>query len=389
MSSRAPSCPRWPCICFARTRTEARPPETPSPCSSVDSSAPSSGSRAAYRSLLTRLLSRQGAFVSVFFAACLPRVGPRAVARRELLPVSDNGQFILHLRAKTGMRIEETARLADLVEAAIRREIPASELNNIIDNIGLPYSTINYMYSRSGFIGTADADILVTLKEGHRPTEDYMRALRAPAAPGVSRRRLLFRARRHRDADPELRPSRAHRRADRGHRHRGQPADRQQDPRRPSPGARPHRSADPSELRLSEAAGERGPHQGRGGRLHAARRREQRASLAQREQSGLSRPVPQLAERGELQPDRPGSAILDPVPPGSAEHSHQRELHGASPDPGRHGLHRALERHGGDLALQHPARGGHLRLRAGPGSRRGGPRHHAHRGRPSSASAPG
>jgi hypothetical protein len=60
-------------------------------------------------------------------------------------------------------------------------------------------------------------------------------------------------------------------------------------------------------------------------------------------------------------------AILDPVPPGSAEHSHQRELHGASPDSGRHGLHRALERHGGDLALQHPARGGHLRLRAGPG----------------------
>jgi multidrug efflux pump subunit AcrB len=134
--------------------------------------------RAAYRGLLTRLLSRQGAFVSVFFAACLlawllvPWLG------ENFFPVSDNGQFILHLRAKTGMRIEETARLADLVEVAIRREIPASELNNIIDNIGLPYSTINYMYSRSGFIGAADADILVTLKEGHRPTEDHMRALR-------------------------------------------------------------------------------------------------------------------------------------------------------------------------------------------------------------------
>jgi multidrug efflux pump subunit AcrB len=94
--------------------------------------------RAAYRSLLTRLLTRQGAFVSVFFAACLlawvlvPWLG------ENFFPVSDNGQFILHLRAKTGMRIEETARLADLVEAAIRREIPASELNNIIDNIGLP-----------------------------------------------------------------------------------------------------------------------------------------------------------------------------------------------------------------------------------------------------------
>jgi len=134
--------------------------------------------RTAYRGLLTRLLSRQGAFVTVFLAACLlawllvPWLG------ENFFPVSDNGQFILHLRAKTGMRIEETARLADLVEAAIRREIPATELNNIIDNIGLPYSTINYMYSRSGFIGAADADILVTLKEGHRPTEDHMRALR-------------------------------------------------------------------------------------------------------------------------------------------------------------------------------------------------------------------
>jgi len=145
--------------------------------------------RAAYRSLLTRLLSRQGAFVSVFLAACLlawllvPWLG------ENFFPVSDNGQFILHLRAKTGMRIEETARLADLVETAIRREIPESELNNIIDNIGLPYSTINYMYSRSGFIGAADADILVTLKEGHRPTEDHMRALRRRLPqefPGVS-----------------------------------------------------------------------------------------------------------------------------------------------------------------------------------------------------------
>src|SRR5262249_56333556 len=95
-------------------------------------------------------------------------------------PTSDNGQFILRLRAKPGTRIEETARLADLVEAAIRREIPADELDNVIDNIGLPYSTINYMYSRSGFIGTSDADILVTLKESHRPTAAHRPALRRP-----------------------------------------------------------------------------------------------------------------------------------------------------------------------------------------------------------------
>ncbi len=134
--------------------------------------------RAGYRSLLTRLLSRQGAFVAAFLAVCLVAWLLLPWLGENFFPVSDNGQFILHLRAKTGTRIEETARLADLVEASIRREIPAGELDNIIDNVGLPYSTINYMYSRSGFIGAADADILVSLKREHRPTADHMRALR-------------------------------------------------------------------------------------------------------------------------------------------------------------------------------------------------------------------
>src|SRR6202011_2780408 len=135
--------------------------------------------RTGYEGLLTRLLSRQGAFVAAFLAVCLSAWLLLPWLGENFFPVSDNGQFILHLRAKTGTRIEETARLADLVEAAIRREIPSEELDNIIDNVGLPYSTINYMYSRSGFIGTSDADILVTLKEGHRPTPDHMRTLRA------------------------------------------------------------------------------------------------------------------------------------------------------------------------------------------------------------------
>ena len=84
----------------------------------------------------------------------------------------------LHVRAKTGTRIEETARLVDLVENSIRRVIPVQEVDNILDNIGLPYSTINYMHSTSGLIGAADADILVSLKENHRPTAQYVRELR-------------------------------------------------------------------------------------------------------------------------------------------------------------------------------------------------------------------
>ena len=97
---------------------------------------------------------------------------------QDFFPNTDSGQFILHLRARSGTRIEETAKLCDLVEGTIRREIPDNEVGNILDNIGLPYSTINYMHSTSGLIAAGDADILVSLKENHHPTADYVQRLR-------------------------------------------------------------------------------------------------------------------------------------------------------------------------------------------------------------------
>jgi multidrug efflux pump subunit AcrB len=76
------------------------------------------------------------------------------------------------------MRIEETANLCDQVERFIRGQIPASEFQSVIDNIGLPYSGINLSYSNSAPVGTSDADILVTLNAKHHPTDDYIRKLR-------------------------------------------------------------------------------------------------------------------------------------------------------------------------------------------------------------------
>ena len=145
--------------------------------------------RLAYRGLLTSLIDRRTVFIPVFLAACLaaflliPRLG------ENFFPDTDSGQFTLHLRAQTGTRIEETARLTDLVEEAIRRVIPAAETDVILDNIGLPYSAINWMHGASGVIGAADADILVSLKPDHRPTADYVRALRQTLPqefPGVT-----------------------------------------------------------------------------------------------------------------------------------------------------------------------------------------------------------
>ena len=97
---------------------------------------------------------------------------------QDFFPTVDAGQIKLHLRARTGTRIEETAALSDAVEATIRQAIPAKELTNIVDNIGLPYSGINLAYSTSAPVGPGDADIFIQLAEHHRPTAEYVRALR-------------------------------------------------------------------------------------------------------------------------------------------------------------------------------------------------------------------
>jgi multidrug efflux pump subunit AcrB len=124
-----------------------------------------------------------------FFAACL---GSLAVLipwlGRDFFPTVDAGSFKLHMRGPTGMRIEDTAFLCDLVENSIRQQIPAAEVKSVIDNIGLPYSGINLSYSNSAPIGTSDADILVTLSRKHHPTADYVNKLRLSLAqnfPGV------------------------------------------------------------------------------------------------------------------------------------------------------------------------------------------------------------
>jgi CzcA family heavy metal efflux pump len=134
--------------------------------------------RTQYQSLLESIVRRRKIFIPSFLTACaavfllVPWLG------QDFFPNTDSGQFILHLRAKTGTRIEETAKLCDEVEDSIRQTVPARELDTIADNIGLPYSTINYMHSTSGLIGAGDADVLVTLKENHHPTANYVRALR-------------------------------------------------------------------------------------------------------------------------------------------------------------------------------------------------------------------
>jgi multidrug efflux pump subunit AcrB len=148
------------------------------------------GFRHSFRGLLEICLHHRLVFLLAFFAFCIgslvvliPWLG------RDFFPSVDSGTFKLHMRAPTGMRIEQTANLCDLVEQSIRKEIPAAEVQSVIDNIGLPYSGINLSYSNSAPVGTSDADILVTLSAKHHPTDSYIHQLRLSLPkqfPGVT-----------------------------------------------------------------------------------------------------------------------------------------------------------------------------------------------------------
>src|SRR5687767_7547294 len=135
--------------------------------------------RAGYTATLAPLLDRRRGFAIAFIAftagSCLlyPALG------RDFFPSVDAGQIRLHFRAPTGTRIEETARIADAIEATIRDLIPKDQLETILDNLGVPNSSINLAYSNSGVIGTFDGEILMSLRKGHRPTEEFVTLLRA------------------------------------------------------------------------------------------------------------------------------------------------------------------------------------------------------------------
>jgi multidrug efflux pump subunit AcrB len=145
--------------------------------------------RAKYRSLLEVCIAHSRIFTILFFAVCVASFGLFPWLGQDFFPAVDSGQFRLHIRAQTGTRIEETAKLCDLIENSIREVIPQNEVTNILDNIGLPYSGINNSYSNSGVIGPADADIQVSLAEKHRPSAEYIATLRATLQerfPGVT-----------------------------------------------------------------------------------------------------------------------------------------------------------------------------------------------------------
>jgi CzcA family heavy metal efflux pump len=135
--------------------------------------------RERYHRALSAALDSSTVFAACFLVFCLLSASLIFFLGRDFFPRVDAGQIRLHLRARTGLRIEETARLADQVDATIREIIPPKELETVLDNLGVPYSGINLSYSNSGTFGTADGEILVQLKPTRgKPTSGYIEELR-------------------------------------------------------------------------------------------------------------------------------------------------------------------------------------------------------------------
>jgi multidrug efflux pump subunit AcrB len=147
------------------------------------------GFRLGYLRLLTLCVDHARVFLLFFLLFALGSLGLAPFLGQDFFPSVDSGQIKIHVRARTGTRIEETALLCDHVDATIRERIPAKEVVTIVDNIGLPYSGLNLSYSTSAPVGPADADIQVQLSKEHHPTADYIEQLRGTLAreyPGVT-----------------------------------------------------------------------------------------------------------------------------------------------------------------------------------------------------------
>ncbi|MDE2449326.1 MAG: efflux RND transporter permease subunit [Gammaproteobacteria bacterium] len=145
--------------------------------------------RERYQDLLGAVLRRPRRTLVIMLGFCAVSLLLAPVLGQDFFPSVDTGEIHLHVRARTGTRIEQTARIVSEIERRIHTVIPRSQLAGVIDNIGLPVSGINLTYDSSDPIGDSDADILVTLTANHAPTVQYARRLRAvlnQAFPGVS-----------------------------------------------------------------------------------------------------------------------------------------------------------------------------------------------------------
>ena len=149
--------------------------------------------RKSYHGVLETVMEHARLFIIVFLSFVLVSLGVLWTwLGQDFFPAVDGGQIKLHVRAHSGLRVEEMAKLCDRVDDIVRSVIPPSELQRVVDNIGLPLSGTNLAYSNSGAVGTADADVLISLNEDHHSTFEYTRKLRLALAEKMPEATFAF-----------------------------------------------------------------------------------------------------------------------------------------------------------------------------------------------------
>ncbi|WP_084544992.1 efflux RND transporter permease subunit [Derxia gummosa] len=144
--------------------------------------------RAGYSATLAGLLQHKLLCGGLFTLFCLGSLALVPQLGRDFFPTVDAGQVRLHVRAPVATRIEEMPALIDRVEAEMRRVVGNDEIASLVDIVGGPYSPFNTLYSNNGTFDSSDTEILLSLKPGHAPTREHIRALRAAlprAFPGM------------------------------------------------------------------------------------------------------------------------------------------------------------------------------------------------------------
>jgi multidrug efflux pump subunit AcrB len=135
--------------------------------------------RELHRGMLSLALAHRRVFIIGFMSFVVLSFGLVPFLGSNFFPSVDGGQILMHARVPVGTRVEDAAVKFAAIEEAIRRVIPAEEITTLVDNIGLPNSSINLTYNNTGVLGTQDGDVQIALREGHRPTANYVRELRA------------------------------------------------------------------------------------------------------------------------------------------------------------------------------------------------------------------
>lgn len=134
--------------------------------------------RAGYKGILEMAITHRRIFITGFLAVIMLSFLLIPFLGQNFFPAVDSGQILIHARVPVGTRVEDTAARFALIQSAIKKVIPPEEIVTIVDNIGIPISSINMTYNNTGLIGAQDGDIQIALKKGHAPTADYVRKLR-------------------------------------------------------------------------------------------------------------------------------------------------------------------------------------------------------------------